>query len=54
MMGLGRPCPYFFFIFKKKYFMIKQIKFTFSGKGANPCVMAARLGAQVSMVGKVV
>ena len=24
------------------------------GKGANPCVMAARLGAKVSMVGKVI
>jgi len=34
-------------IFGSEFFM------GFGGKGANPCVMAARLGAQVSMVGKV-
>jgi len=34
-------------IFGSEFFM------GFGGKGANPCVMAARLGAKVSMVGKV-
>eukprot|EP00088_Acartia_fossae_P016943 TRINITY_DN19559_c0_g1_i1.p1 TRINITY_DN19559_c0_g1~~TRINITY_DN19559_c0_g1_i1.p1 ORF type:complete len:310 (-),score=48.89 TRINITY_DN19559_c0_g1_i1:229-1158(-) len=34
-------------IFGSEFFM------GFGGKGANPCVMAARLGAQTSMVGRV-
>ena len=60
LYNLGYPCPYACFSYvsrlPKPGETIHGTSFSqgFGGKGANQCVMAARLGARSAMVAKVI